>query len=171
MQEGKLGAGEQIMARRRTRRLVPDGSQLSTRGSAAAGTYPGAAGGARGRTEGSGADAQNPMGRRAETLRPRSRPNTSVSPGSTVAGNGAASLSPKSHSSSEESFYPARSTASELPSPSPALSSAFSAQSRAGSDEVLAPGVPPSPFAQPGLVEQEKELPPAVQDRIRSYYK
>ncbi len=166
-QEGKLGAGEQIMARRRTRRLVPEGVPLSARNS---GTFPGASAPPPPAQAG-GPGSSDPAARRAETFRPRPRPSQ-VPPSPGAAGNGAVSLSPKSQTSSEEVFYPAKSAASELSSYHSVESALPPNGNRsAGSDEIEAPGIPLSAFAQPGAPADEARLPPAVQDRIKSYYK
>ena len=85
LQDGKLGAGEQIMAKRRQRRLVPDGA-LSTRASGALGAWPSSAG---------QVDEGNPMARRAESFRPRPRPSRAPSSPAMPRGSPGASTSPE----------------------------------------------------------------------------
>ena len=157
-QEAKVGAGEQIIARRRSRRLVPEGTPLNARLSGAASGNLGAADEA--------VPGGNPMARRAEGYRGRPRPprvgaGGGVSPPATPEQGGAAHLAPRTDSR-DDVFYPARSNASELPS----TGSPEGSVGHMGRGDVEAPGVPQSAFAQPG-----DELPPGVAARMHTYFK
>lgn len=140
LQDGKLGAGEQIMAKRRQRRLVPDGA-LSTRASGTLGARPGSAG---------SMDEGNPMARRAESFRPRPRPSRALS------SHALPRDSPGTSTSPEEMFGSRPASAGKAP----AQSNGNGHSSPPLSDHSVDENEVPSFAAR---------LPPHAQSRIASY--
>lgn len=133
LQEGKLGAGEAIMARRRQRRLVPDGA-LSSRAS-----------GNLGSRVGTGySDEGTPMAKRAEAFRPRPRPSR-VMPGSPGLGSPGGSTTP-------EAIFGARAgSAGKLPARPNGIAHSTSPPSERSTDENEVPQ--PAPQAIPASVQ------------------
>ena len=140
LQNGKLGAGDKIMEKRRQRRLVPDGA-LSTRASGTLATRP---------SSGGYVDEGNPMAKRAESFRPRPRP--SRSPGSSALPR----TSPGASASPEEIFG----SRAASPGKAPAQSNGVGRSSPPPSDHSVDENEVPSFAAR---------LPPNAQSRIASY--
>ena len=168
-QEAKVGAGEQIIARRRSRRLVPEGTPLNARlGGAPSGNL-----GAVGEADEPAAGG-NPMARRADVYRGQPRPSRAraagggPSPASSpeLGGPGTPYLTPRTVSQDSDVFYPARSTASELPASGSPERGNGQLEGRNRGD-VEAPGMPRSAFAQ----QSGSALPPGVAARLNTYYK
>ena len=128
------------MAKRRQRRLVPDGA-LSSRASGNLGTRPSSAG---------YADEGNPMAKRAESYRPRPRP-------SRIPGSPAMPRSSPGSSASPEDIFGSRAVS---PGKAPAQSNGDAHNSPPLSDRSVDENEVPSLAAR---------LPPQAQSRIASY--
>ena len=140
LQNGKLGAGDKIMEKRRQRRLVPDGA-LSTRASGTLATRP---------SSGGYMDEGNPMAKRAESFRPRPRPSRAPS-------SPALPRDGRSVSASPEEIFGSRAGS---PGKMPAQSNSVAHSSPPPSDHSVDENEVPSFAAR---------IPPNAQSRIASY--